>query len=64
MYGFVEVSSDMMSLDRSLARSGEMKHAREESATPESYMFWEFRSLRIMFVVNMRTWEKTELFEY
>jgi len=39
MYGFVDVSKDMMSFDKSRARSGEMKQANEESATPASYMF-------------------------
>jgi hypothetical protein len=29
----------MMSLDKSLAKSGEMKQAKEDKATPASYMF-------------------------
>ena len=55
MYGLVDVSRDIMSFDRSLAKSGEMKQANEDKATPASYIFWEFRSFRIIFVVSINT---------
>ena len=45
----------MMSPERSLARSGLMKHASEESAMPASYMLGELRSFLIMFVVSIST---------
>jgi hypothetical protein len=54
-YGLVDVNSDIISLDKSRARSGDMKQASEDNATPASYMFCEFRSLRIMLVVSINT---------
>lgn len=60
-YGFVDVNNDIMSFDKSRARSGDIKHAREDNATPASYMFCEFRSLRIILVVSINTFSKIEL---
>jgi hypothetical protein len=39
IYGRVEDNKDIISPERSLARSGDMKQAKEDSATPESYVF-------------------------
>jgi len=43
----------IISLARSLARSGLMKHDNPDKARPASYWFWLFRSLRIMLVVSI-----------
>ena len=55
IYGRVDDSKDMISPDKSLAKSGDMKQANDESATPASYVFWELKSFLIILVVSIRT---------
>ena len=54
-YGLVEDSRDIISPDKSLAKSGDMKQAKEDKAIPESYKCCELRSFRIIFVVSIKT---------
>lgn len=51
----MEVNRDIITLARSLARSGDRKQASEDRVNPASYCKVALRSLRIMFVANIRT---------
>ena len=51
----VEDRRDMISLARSLARSGERKHDNEDKVSPASYWEVELRSFLIMLVANINT---------
>ena len=54
-YGLVDVSRDMMSLERSLARSGDRKQDKLDRVRPASYREVEDRSFLIMLVASIKT---------
>lgn len=58
------LTSVMMSFAKSLDKSADMKQLSPLSATPASYWFWEFKSFRIIFVANIRSWNHKRITKF